>query len=110
MFFGALPKHSGKTYAWIDSSSDSVSGAYWLEDVDINGTRALHGPVTPEAATNPAAETIPAPAMLLNQLNQPQPAAASSEGSHPVESVLHEFKPAPTQTQKQFELAAHPGI
>src|SRR5260370_3808451 len=107
---GALPKHSGKTYAWIDSSSDSASGAYWLEDVDVNGTHALHGPVTPEAATNSAAETIPAAAMLLNQLNQSQPAAASSEGSHPVESVLHEFEPTSTQRQKQFELAAHPGV
>jgi len=107
---GALPKHSAKTYAWIDSSSDSVSGPYWLEDVDINGTHALHGPVTPEAAANSAAETIPAAAMMFSQLNLSQPAASSSEGSHPVENVLHEFEPTSTQKQKQFELAAHSAV
>jgi len=107
---GALPKHSGKTYAWIDSSLLSVSGTYWLEDVDVNGTHALHGPVTPEAAANPASATIPAAAMMFSQINQSQPAAASNEGSHPVESVLHEFEPTSTQRQKQFELAAHSAI
>src|ERR1019366_1901055 len=69
---GALPKHSGKTYAWIDSSSASGTGPYWLEDVDVNGTRTLHGPVTAEAATTSSStsETLPATALLLNQLNQ----------------------------------------
>jgi uncharacterized repeat protein (TIGR01451 family) len=108
---GALPKHSGKTYAWIDSSSSS-GGSYWLEDVDVNGTRALHGPVTAEAATSsqPGSETVPATALMLSQLNQSQPAAASNEGSHPVENVLREFEPTSTQRQKQFELAAHPAV
>ena len=49
---GALPKHSGKTYSWIDSSSASGTGAYWLEDVDVNGTRVLHGPVTAASAAS----------------------------------------------------------
>jgi len=48
--------------------------------------------------------------MLLNQLNQSQPAAAFNEGSHPVESVLPEFVPTSTQRQKQFELAARPAV
>src|SRR5258708_12084795 len=81
-----------------------------MEDVDVNGPHARQGPVTPEAATNSAAETIPAAAMLLNQLNQSQPAAASSEGSHPVESVLHEFEPTSSKKKKQLDLAAHPGV
>jgi uncharacterized repeat protein (TIGR01451 family) len=108
---GALPKHSGKTYAWIDSSSGSGVGAYWLEDVDVNGTRALHGPVTAETATTSKSdsETIPAATLMLNQLNQAQP-AAFNEGSHPVENVLQEFDPTSTQRQKQFDLAAHPAV
>ncbi len=109
---GALPKHSGKTYAWIDSSTGSGAGAYWLEDVDVNGTRALHGPVTAEAATSLQAgpETLPTAALMLNQLNQALPAAAFNEGSHPVENVLQEFESTSTQRQKQFELAAHPAV
>ena len=108
---GALPKHSGKTYSWIDSSSSSITGAYWLEDVDVNGTRALHGPVTAGITNSDSTtETIPVAAMLLSQLNQSQPAAAFNEGSHPVESVLPEFVPTSTQQQKQFELAARPAV
>jgi uncharacterized repeat protein (TIGR01451 family) len=109
---GALPKHSGKTYTWIDSSLASGSGAYWLEDVDVNGTRVLHGPVTAEPATSSASstETLPATALMLNQLNQSQPAATSNEGSHPVENVLPEFEPTSTQFQKQFEIAVGPAL
>jgi uncharacterized repeat protein (TIGR01451 family) len=109
---GALPKHSGKTYAWIDSSSSSDSGAYWLEDVDVNGTRALHGPVTAEpAASLPSGtENTPVTALMLNQLNQALPAAAFNEGSHPVENVLQKFEPTSAQRLKQFELAAHPAV
>jgi uncharacterized repeat protein (TIGR01451 family) len=109
---GALPKHSGKTYTWIDSSSASGSGAYWLEDVDVNGTRTLHGPVTAEAASSSqsSSETLPATTLLLNQLNQALPAATFHEASHPVEHVLQEFDPTSAQRQKQFELAAHPAV
>jgi len=106
---GALPKHSGKTYAWIDSSTNSGTGPYWLEDVDVNGTRVLHGPVT-LASSQSGSEAMPATAPMLNQLNQSQPAAASNEGSHPVENALPEFTPSSTQRQKQFDLAAHPAV
>jgi uncharacterized repeat protein (TIGR01451 family) len=109
---GALPKHSGKTYSWIDSSPAAGSGSYWLEDVDVNGTRTQHGPVTAEAATSSqsARETIPATALLLSQLNQAQPSATSNDASHAVENVLHDFAPTAAQRQKQFELASHPGV
>jgi uncharacterized repeat protein (TIGR01451 family) len=107
---GALPKHSGKTYAWIDSSS-TAGGTYWLEDMDVNGSRVLHGPVTPDAsASQSGSETVPAAALMLSELNQSQPAAAFNEASHPVETVLREFEATSTQMQKQFELAAHPAV
>ena len=108
---GALPKHAARTYTWIDSSSSAGNGAYWLEDVDVNGTRVLHGPVTAEATSaQSASETIPEAALMFNQLNQAQPASSFSEGSHPVENALHEFEPTLAQRQKQFELAAHPAV
>jgi uncharacterized repeat protein (TIGR01451 family) len=108
---GALPKHSGKTYSWIDWSA-GAGGAYWLEDVDVNGTRTLHGPVTAEAtassrsSSEPTADTT----LMLTQLSQVQPAAGFSEPSHPAENVLRNLRPTISQQQKQFELAAHPAV
>ena len=48
---GALPKHSGRSYAWPDPSAEVAGASYWLEDVDVNGTRTMHGPVSVEPAT-----------------------------------------------------------
>jgi uncharacterized repeat protein (TIGR01451 family) len=47
---GSKPQHAAKLYRWLDPqpSRDSV---YWIEDVDINGARTVHGPVYPESAT-----------------------------------------------------------
>jgi hypothetical protein len=42
----------GFAYEWVDS--DVVSGQtyyYWLEDIDLNGTTTLHGPVSATAGT-----------------------------------------------------------
>jgi hypothetical protein len=109
---GALPKHSGKTYAWIDSSSKSGSCLYWLEDVDVNGTRTLHGPVTGKSAgslpSNPEAGT--SNALTFDHVNQAQLSGTVREGSHTVENVLREFEPTPIRKQTQFELAAHPAV
>jgi uncharacterized repeat protein (TIGR01451 family) len=53
---GSLPQHAAKTYAAVDAQP-SANGAYWLEDVDINGTRSLHGPVYPEAMPTEGAQS-----------------------------------------------------
>ena len=107
---GALPKHSGKTYSWIDSSANAGSGPYWLEDVDVNGTRILHGPASPAASTNAQLASDASSAVTVNQLNQAQPAAALTGVSHPVENVLPDTLPTVAQQQKQFELAGHPAV
>src|SRR5208283_6124616 len=39
---GSLPQHAAKLYRWIDPEPASATG-YWIEDVDINGTRTMHG-------------------------------------------------------------------
>jgi uncharacterized repeat protein (TIGR01451 family) len=112
---GALPKHSGKTYMWIDSSPAAATSQYWLEDVDINGTRTLHGPITAgspaasESSTGSNEETPMANATLLNQLNQAaQP--KSIEPSHRAENISHILAATPAQYQKQFEIAGHPAV
>ncbi|MBN1570660.1 MAG: hypothetical protein JXA73_22645 [Acidobacteria bacterium] len=38
---------SGRTYVWQDAAGDMAEPLrYWLEDIDTNGTRTWHGPVT----------------------------------------------------------------
>ena len=107
---GALPKHSGKTYSWIDWSA-GAGGAYWLEDVDVNGTRTLHGPITAEAVTfQQSLQPTEDATAMLSQLNLVQPAAGASEPGHPVENVLRNLWPTITQQQQQFALAAHPAV
>jgi uncharacterized repeat protein (TIGR01451 family) len=109
---GALPKHSGKTYAWIDSSASAGSGPYWLEDVDVNGTRILHGPVSASASSGSesASESIPATSATLHQLNQVQPPATLTGTSHPLENISQNTSPTPAQYQKQFDIATNPAV
>jgi uncharacterized repeat protein (TIGR01451 family) len=110
---GALPKHSAKTYSWIDSSSNSGNGAYWLEDVDVNGARTMHGPVTASAATSESeSEPTAAPMFsqtMFSQINQSLP-SSSNQGSRPVERVRRDFQPTSAQQQTQFEIEAHPAV
>ncbi|HVM74503.1 MAG TPA: C25 family cysteine peptidase [Candidatus Saccharimonadales bacterium] len=53
---GAKPQHAAKSYAWIDQHP-VASAVYWIEDVDINGTRTMHGPAYPEVP--PAQTRVP---------------------------------------------------
>src|SRR5208337_1675732 len=53
---GSRPQHAAKTYRWIDSQP-AADAIYWIEDVDINGTKTLHGPTNVQSA-----EFAPSPA------------------------------------------------
>ena len=88
---GGLPQHRAKTYQWIDAQGGPQS-AYWLEDVDLNGTRTMHGPIyTGSISSN--SEPV-AQARLLNQMNQTLGVApASSPVSAPVTRVLTTPRP-----------------
>ena len=106
---GALPKHSGKNYAWIDSSA-GTSGSYWLEDIDISGVRTMHGPVSVTAGSPSASDAPVAETHMLSQLNQAQPTAAGSQQSHIREYLPILSVPKTWQYQKQYDLAAHPAV
>ncbi len=106
---GALPKHAGRSYAWIDPSAAS-GASYWLEDVDVNGTRTMHGPISVQAGAPTGSEASAAETRMFSQLSQAQPAAAGSEESHFVEALPLKSAPTPGQIQRQFELAAHPAV
>ncbi|HUJ40706.1 MAG TPA: C25 family cysteine peptidase, partial [Candidatus Acidoferrales bacterium] len=44
MFRGGLPQHGAKTYRWLDASAGAGEAQYELESVEVDGTRATHGP------------------------------------------------------------------
>jgi len=106
---GAMPKHASRSYAWIDPSAGAETGSYWLEDVDVNGTRTMHGPVTVTAGSAADSEAPAAETYLLARMNQAQPGAPENE-SHVVEAARGDLAPTRTRIQKQFELAGHRAV
>lgn len=67
LFRGGSPQHRARSYRWLDPQGSSQA-AYWVEDVDFNGTSTLHGPVYPEGVSADSAPIVQA--RLLNQMNQ----------------------------------------
>jgi Peptidase family C25 len=120
---------SGWSYAWRDVlPPNSPSPQYWLEDVDLNGERTLHGPVTPAGAEIGSAPPALSPAPLLRGLGmRPQPDTAmlplvGSAASAQANSVSPQALPGlparlptklrstSTQLQTQWALAAGTAI
>ena len=107
---GALPKHAGRSYAWIDPSAGVPGASYWLEDIDVNGTRTMHGPVSVSAGMPAGSDGSASETRMLSQMNQAQPPAPGSQESHTVETLPLASAPTTSQIQKQYELAAHPAV
>jgi uncharacterized repeat protein (TIGR01451 family) len=104
----ASDAHSAKTYSWVDHQPPSGS-VYWLEDVDLNGTRTFHGTSYVQAASSVKAVSR---AKMVTELS----AAGASNGS-PIRagrrSAEKAFVPSPStakQQQTQFTLAANPAM
>jgi uncharacterized repeat protein (TIGR01451 family) len=109
MMSGAMARHAAKSYAWIDAATPVAEAIYWLEDIDVNGTRTMHGPVS--AAGAPAiAESMPSQSRMLSQVNQAQPPVTGSQDSDLLETFVDSGLPTRSQLQKQFELASHPAV
>jgi uncharacterized repeat protein (TIGR01451 family) len=106
---GALPKHAGRSYAWIDPSVATAGASYWLEDIDVNGTRTMHGPVSAEAGLQLVSDAIAAETRMFSQLNQSQ-VAPEREASHFVEAKCKGGGGTAGRIQKQFELAARRAV
>jgi uncharacterized repeat protein (TIGR01451 family) len=98
----ALPRHSGRTYSFIDSSGGA--GNYWLEDVDVRGNRIWHGPAAVSLGfIGGAAQRSP----FLAELNRlPHPGGSAISRSHPVSAVFVPANPSRSQQQTQLRLAA----
>ena len=115
---GSKPQHAAKTYAAIDAQP-SPNAAYWLEDLDINGTRTLHGPVYAEIVTTEQAQTESyaknvsglAVSPSLTKLYANARGTAQSGSLHPL-FPIHSPKPVRTgpPTVSSFNPADHPGV
>ncbi len=88
---GDTPLLAGRKYSWWDNSPDSKQDAlYYLEDIDLNGTRSLHGPiVATRASGNPPAGSR---AELLSRMGRGKATisdyvASSSPGSAQLATV-----------------------
>jgi Peptidase family C25 len=110
MMSGALPKHAARSYAWIDPLPPVVQATYWLEDIDVNGTRTMHGPISVTSSAPPNIEATAAETRTLSQLHQASPPASGSQQSHVVERFASTSSPTSGQMQKQFQLAANPAV
>lgn len=122
---GRASHHSGKSYAWIDHTASTPGTWYWLEDIDVDGTHTMHGPVSVTQAghsndakailTAPTSSFVPqtaiVPAETMAQVNSTIAASMPNvAGSH----VMQKFWSRKTQQssvqQIQFGLAAGPAV
>jgi autotransporter-associated beta strand protein len=58
---------AGQAYTWYDRVPEGASVTYWLEDIDLNGTRTMHGPYVARSGAFTRSQTKQS--LLLNQLN-----------------------------------------
>lgn len=115
----ALPQHGARSYGWIDSSP--VPGAlYWLEDVDLNGTRTMHGPVSAQSVTSLPSGRLAQNKSLLHAQIMPRAmtlrdmaVASASRISAPVTSFREAVAQPRVSASSQnvgFQLAARPAV
>lgn len=97
---GSRPQHAAKTYAAIDFQP-APNAVYYLEDVDVNGTRTLHGPVYTEVASTeqmqaqgmPATQVSPS----LSKLYASASPSAVSGAAHAAFRLPQPVQPRPVR-------------
>jgi hypothetical protein len=103
-----VEQHGAKSYAWIDRSPVN-GGLYWLEDVDLSGSRTMYGPISVESG--PASNQAVARSAMLSDVARPNAAPGRTSGaqSHIREAVV---RPAPSTLAiiTGFQLAAQPAV
>ena len=86
----------------LDGASADPSAVYWLEDVDFNGTRTLHGPVTPVQGPLDAPPNVTSSAALhtLGNGQARRPVRCSSREA-PGRSDPSAPAPGPSRTERR---------
>ena len=100
-------RHGAKSYAWIDRAP--VAGAqYWLEDVDLNGARSMHGPIA--VSSGPPSPQAFARVAIGNSaaLNSASPVAPAVTTR--VREAVAVPQPSVSAVNTGFQLAAGPAV
>ena len=108
---GSQPQHAAKLYHWLDSQPGSAT-AYWIEDVDINGTRTMHGPASvetssPERSASFAASTHAQASPLLRDLHA---AAVNAKSSYRPLMMPRPEPPLPPPGIPRLSVADHEAV
>jgi uncharacterized repeat protein (TIGR01451 family) len=111
---GSKPQHAAKTYAAIDSQP-APNATYWLEDVDLNGTKTLHGPVYVESleAPQPASQDVAREAMatpLSPSLSKLYAAARAQSNTAQRRGGPRAVLPLPLVHAQPFNAADHSAV
>lgn len=112
---------AGMTYSWVDKLSSQQSAVnnqrlpatYWLEDVDLDGTRTLHGPIAiAECGVGIAGcAKIRAHSPLLNELGDPQSAIRNQQSGKPAAMTMPDSATGePDPLVMQRTIAGLPGL
>jgi uncharacterized repeat protein (TIGR01451 family) len=108
---GSKPQHAAKLYRWIDAQP-SGGTAYWIEDVDINGTRTMHGPAHVEglSAERAASFAVPVrPSPFLRELRASVATAPMFHGARPLARPRPIEPTIPVNTPR-FTVADHAAV
>jgi uncharacterized repeat protein (TIGR01451 family) len=108
---GSKPQHAAKLYRWIDAQPSS-GAEYWIEDVDINGTRTMHGPahvedMPAEQAASFAAPVRPSP--LLRELRASVATGSAFHGARPL-ARRQPVEPIIPVNTPRFTVADHAAV
>src|SRR5262249_40209059 len=101
---------------WVDRTP-SGDGLYWLEDVDLNGSRTLHGPVAAEMRGSGTAVAATRSAMVqdLNSESAVAPSVdvemkTTTQSLARVRETIARPATQPTGGETSFKLAAAPEV
>ncbi len=108
---GSKPQHAAKFYRWVDTQASS-GASYWIEDVDVNGTRTMHGPAHVEAqgadhAASSFASVQASP--LLRELRPSVRTAPVFAGSRALVTPQPVFPAIPANISRTI-VADHPAV
>jgi uncharacterized repeat protein (TIGR01451 family) len=103
-----VEQHGAKSYAWIDHSPVN-GGLYWLEDVDLNGSRTMYGPISVESG--PAITRTVAGSAMLSEMARSNATLGRASGA---QSHVREAVATPVVSKAAintgFQLAAQPAV
>src|SRR5450432_3333111 len=103
-----VEQHAAKTYGWIDSSP-VPGGLYWLEDVDLNGTRTMYGPISTQAGPS-TSQSFARPTTVGDLAHPNLPLGLAAKTPSQIRETVVTPRPSAATINTGFQLAAQPAV